>query len=830
MLPTQHILTRQLVRPGLPRVYRAACAQGSRYKSLEAGEDNTGHINAAHNEGVLFFNNLYPLRLQWLLRLPLLSADKLFSTLTGGDKSMGAIDPQKVIKRAQEATPDKQVQANVVEVLPRVKEGGAFVKFTYEPGSKLADIEAAVQKHLQDHQVKPWWAPITNVRAGLVKGKPWVEDLYRLPSQRLRIEFLPTSPGGEVAELSQEQLYAYFRPYGKLADIISQPSDSKVLPKYANIDFTTVRKAVMAKNCLHGYVVSEAQGGGKLGTVFRIGYEKKQKARWFIDWLTSHPRIVIPAVAALVAGITVAVFDPIRTAFIKAHITRTLHLEDNRVYRWFIKQANDLLDVVRLRSHTPDEAGMEAIWDDQRGNINQIKTWLMETADTFIVVQGPRGSAKRELVVDQALKDRKNKLVIDCKPIQEARGDSGTISATAAEVGYRPVFSWMNSISGLIDLAAQGATGVKTGFSETLDSQLTKIFTNTQTALKQIALDGRKRDDRDANLSDDEYLEAHPERRPVIVIDNFLHKSQEGTVVYDKIAEWAARVTTSNIAHVVFLTHDVSFSKSLSKALPDRVFRQISLSDTSLEVAKRFVINHIDFESEDAEAGIKQLTPSQRRKDLGELDSVLPALGGRLTDLEFLARRIKAGETPRKAVREIVEQSASEILKMFVLGQNDGDRQWTPQQAWLLIKQLAKDQTIRYNEILLSDSYKSGGEKALAALEQAELIAIQSYNGRPYAIKPGRPVYQPAFEKLTEDKVLRSRMDLAVLAEGIKAETQSIDKYEQELHLLGELPKQPAELTSRVNYLLSKIMASQAKVEIYEKQSGDLKKILTTEY
>jgi hypothetical protein len=503
-------------------------------------------------------SDLYPLRLQWLLRLPLLSAERLFSTLTGGDKSMGAIDPQKVIKRAQEATPDKPVQADVVEVLPRVKEGGAFVKFTYDSGSKLSDIEAAVQKHLQDHQVKPWWAPITNVRAGLVKGKPWVEDLYRLPSQRLRVEFLPISPGGEVAELSQEQLYAFFRPYGKLADIVSQPSDSKVLPKFANIDFTTVRKAVMAKvrtstdscghvnadhlqNCLHGFVVPEPQGGGKLGTVFRISYEKKQKARWFVDWLTNHPRIAIPAIAALVAGFTVAVFDPIRTAFIKAHITRTLHLENYGIYRWFKKQASDLLDVVRLRSHTPDEAGMEAIWEDQRGNINQIKTWLMETADTFIVVQGPRGSAKRELVVDQALKDRRNKLILDCKPIQEARGDSGTISATAAEVGYRPVFSWMNSISGLVDLAAQGATGVKTGFSETLDSQLTKIFTNTQTALKQIALDGRKKDDRDANLSDDEYLEAHPERRPVVVIDNFLHKSQEGTVVYDKIAEWYVR-------------------------------------------------------------------------------------------------------------------------------------------------------------------------------------------------------------------------------------------------------------------------------------------------
>lgn len=70
----------------------------------------------------------------------------------------------------------------------------------------------------------------------------------------------------------------------------------------------------------------------------------------------------------------------------------------------------------------------------------------MESADTFIVVQGPRGSGKNELVIDMALKDRKDKLVIDCKKIQEARGDSATINAMAEQVGYRPVFSWMNSM------------------------------------------------------------------------------------------------------------------------------------------------------------------------------------------------------------------------------------------------------------------------------------------------------------------------------------------------------------------------------------------------
>lgn len=95
----------------------------------------------------------------------------------------------------------------------------------------------------------------------------------------------------------------------------------------------------------------------------------------------------------------------------------------------------------------------------------------METAATFIVVQGPRGSAKRELVLDEALQTRRYKLVIDCKPIQEARGDGATIRAAAAQVGYRPVFSWTNSLSSLVDLAAQGTIGTKTGESRKLVSE-----------------------------------------------------------------------------------------------------------------------------------------------------------------------------------------------------------------------------------------------------------------------------------------------------------------------------------------------------------------------
>ena len=80
--------------------------------------------------------------------------------------------------------------------------------------------------------------------------------------------------------------------------------------------------------------------------------------------------------------------------------------------------------------------------------------------------------------------------------------------------------------------------------------------------------------------------------------------------------------------------------------MPDRVFRQIVLGDCSPEVAKRFVINHLDADAEEDTAREKKLTPSQMRSDLNELDRVNEVLGGRLTDLEYLVRRIKTGESP----------------------------------------------------------------------------------------------------------------------------------------------------------------------------------------
>lgn len=529
----------------------------------------------------------------------------------------------------------------IKEVVSRYKEGGAFVKYARKPDMNDEDIRAAVKEYITKNPIRPWFNPLQTADVDLVRGRPWVEDMYRIPSQALKVEFLPNSAEGAAAELTQEALYTLFRPYGKLLDIQPQPSDSKIVPRYAILRFNRPRFAVMARNCMHGYLVSEAEGGGKAGTRFRINYERKIKMSMIKDWIFSHPRIVIPALAALVAAITVIVFDPIRTFFIKMKIKSTLQTEENAVLQWVRKQASKA-NMIYFGHRKADPRGLAAIWEDRQKDISQLQAWLTETAETFIVLHGPRGSGKRELVLDQALKGRKYRVVIDCKQIQDARGDTAKISRAAAQVGYRPIFSWMNSISSFIDLAAQGMIGTKAGFSETLDAQLSKIWQSTAVAMKQVALEGRRKDDKDASLSDDEYLEAHPERRPVVVIDNFLYDA-ENSVVLDKLTEWAAGLTTANIAHVIFLTTDSSFAKPLSKALPNQVFRTIGLGDCSLEVGRRFVLSHL----ETATAGPGESPKLEHKEVLDGLDDCIKILGGRVTDLEFMAHRIEAGETPQ---------------------------------------------------------------------------------------------------------------------------------------------------------------------------------------
>ncbi|ETS05209.1 mitochondrial escape protein 2 [Trichoderma reesei RUT C-30] len=812
--------------------------EGKQKDLSPAEEQESGRFDVKANESILFFDNLFPLKLTPVLSLlsRRTETDQQLTDLLQrfNSSSLGIMDPIQLVKRAIPGN----LPIKVTEIMPRLKDGGAFVKFEYDPSLSASEIEAKLLKKLREEPIKPWFNPFGRIRARLVRGVPWLEDLHRYPSTLLMVEFVPPEPGASAAELPEEVLYSLFRRYGKIADIIPQPADSKVTPRYAQIGFPVLRDAIMARNCLHGFVLGEAQGGGKTGTKLRLSYVKREKGHSIWNWITSHPRIVIPIVAALIAGVSVVIFDPIRLFFIKMHVQHSLRYTDWRIYKWFKSQTGSF-SFHKTQEHIE---GLGTIWKHRKDLIEQLQSWLDGSSDTFIVVTGPRGSGKAEMVMSQALSGRKNVLLIDCKPITEANGEALTIRRLATAVGYRPVFSWANSISSMVDLAIQGTTGVKSGFSETLESQLNKILHTTATALKTVALSERSKADKDANLSEDAYLEAHPERRPVIVVDNFLHKSEDSSIVYDMIANWAASIVQNNVAHVVFLTSDSAYSKSLTKAMPDRVFRTLSLGDLDADIAKNFVITRLEEDwkreaQEEAEQSDENKKPIPR-PNLAGLDEGIKVLGGRLTDLEFLARRLRAGQTPREAVEEIVSEDATDIVKMYLLGRTaDADRKWSTEQAWHLIKALSQSPTLRYHQVLLSPTFASSlssnatnGEAALESLAGAELITVGTHQGRPQTITAGKPLHQAAFGVLVKDRVLRAKMDLAVLNEMAKVEAKNIDAVEKELQLLGGLPRHTGESAGRVMYLLGKLDAGQRKIAQLEREMGGLKKILNEEF
>ena len=75
-----------------------------------------------------------------------------------------------------------------------------------------------------------------------------------------------------------------------------------------------------------------------------------------------------------------------------------------------------------------------------------------------------------------------------------------------------------------------------------------------------------KRHRREMN-SDDNDTECDPDEIPVIVIDGYMsrEKGPHAKELWAYLADWAAVLVENHIAHVIFLTNNVSASKPLAK-------------------------------------------------------------------------------------------------------------------------------------------------------------------------------------------------------------------------------------------------------------------------
>jgi hypothetical protein len=107
--------------------------------------------------------------------------------------------------------------------------------------------------------------------------------------------------GYVVHHLTSSRSPSFHRqPFGRIEDITRpQPVPTGAL-RSSNVHFGRVRSAVRAQNCLHGLTVP---GGTRLSIV----YEQAIKGHVIRDWLSNHPKIVLPLLAFLLGTLTYTV-------------------------------------------------------------------------------------------------------------------------------------------------------------------------------------------------------------------------------------------------------------------------------------------------------------------------------------------------------------------------------------------------------------------------------------------------------------------------------------------------------------------------------------------
>jgi hypothetical protein len=265
-------------------------------------------------------------------------------------------------------------------------------------------------------------------RVWIVRGRQWTEDLNRFPSSRLRVEF-------DGPDVSQEMLYRLFRPYGRLTEIVPPSPVPAGALRFAMLSFSRISTTVAANNCMHGFLSptktadydlqraayaggnesqqgsSSSDSGSKIPmSRLRLYYERPLKAHYVRTWMSDHPRIVLPVIAFLVATLSYTFFDPIRAFFIRSHVEGMFNLEQYSAVKFLRDNVwLPLSKVVGSRKakhrRNVDDLG-RASWRDRLEAERNVERWLSEFPSTFVVITGPPGSGKHDLV-NRIIQDEK---------------------------------------------------------------------------------------------------------------------------------------------------------------------------------------------------------------------------------------------------------------------------------------------------------------------------------------------------------------------------------------------------------------------------------------
>ncbi|KAJ1643088.1 mitochondrial escape protein 2, partial [Coemansia asiatica] len=714
----------------------------------------------------LFIDKVFPLKMSMLDIRPYL--------MNRSDKAMKT-------KVANLIPPDLPYQFAVSQIEPHKRDGGSIVFFTFsaEPrheeakrvGKELVDT---IDSYLASSARGRNWFDFAPTRSLPVKGVPFYEDIVRMmPSKRVRVEF-------DGPDLTVEQLFKEFRQFGKIVDIETQPTSCKDTPRWAIVHFARLRAATSARNCVHGDV---------LGTTrLQLSYVREQHENLLLKWIREHQKFIIPLGAAALIAAIYAIFDPIREFCVENKITGRFDLSKMPLIGG-VRQAA-IRNILR-RGHTDSAGAIDqevSAWTGLVEQRERLAAFLNEPPESFIVVSGPHGSGKTA-VVEQATQDKQYRIVIDANKLGSQHSELEQMTMLARQLGWWPVFNSIIGITNTIDLMVAATTGSKAGISATPESQVRRILETVALVLNKIRQNTQKNMANSGSEQSSPSKTQPPATVPVIVLDNFMDKDIPFTKV---ILEWAASVVEAGLAHCVVTTSGISGYHEIQRAQPQRAASLISLDDAtpmgaiSLLQKQLSSLSYAQQQQEEDDEDQGNLSSA----DMATSDEIAMAagvLGGRLEDLQLFVQKVQAGENPSSALEDIIQRSITEIRKYAFANDSEVgqcEHTWTPEQFWYLLTELAHHDSVEYDRMRNSALF-AGNDVALLGLAEAQLITMTYDNDRPSRIRPGRPVYGAAFDRILEDPGFASSMSIKMNKKFVELETAKIRTAEEELALLN---------------------------------------------
>ncbi|TFY60118.1 hypothetical protein EVJ58_g5342 [Rhodofomes roseus] len=838
-------------------------------------EDATEQSNE-RNEGWLFVDSVFPYRLgawdirryvSYFRREPLIDElHSLFANVT-------------------------DYGFKVVAVEPHEKDGGVFVKFSYDATAEgvQKDLLEKLGELAAKHGGVPSWFGVSRGDVWLVKGRPWREDMNRFPSNILRVSF-------EGPDVPEESLYDLLRPYGRIQDL-SQPSPPPVAGglRYSTVTFSRLRSAAIAHNAIHGLAVQPSSASATAKTILRTTYQAPVQAHAVRDYVTSHPRIFLPVLFFVLGTLTYTIFDPIRVLMVEGTLEGWFDITKFQAYQWL---RNTALPKFSLSLAATDgettRAHAQGVWKERKDAESAVERYLNDMPGTVAFIYGPQGSGKTSMISGLLKQSGRIALVIDVSELSKASSDAALLSSLARQTGYWPVFSVFNSLNNLIDLASVGVIGQKAGLSTSFTDQLKQILEVVGTASGASPLCAARR--RHACGSASARARGTTGRVDCIagngvmselgVGDEVFDREEEGLHVVsavsrgdgEKEGKMAEKREESREREDVQRRERSAGDVEVIEAMPIVIIKGFeskgggASKEEMLDVLSRWAaslaqnqVAHVVVVSENRE-NAKRLTkalPSQplnvialsdadspsalsfvkqKLQDSGvdvtfnkEQVSHIQRLGGRASDLESLTHKVRNGQSVQDAVEDIITRGVSEIRKN-AFGEDLEDAKnlpWSREQAWALMKKLSQKPEISYHDVLMDFPFKND-ETALRHMEHAELIAIGTENARPSTIKPGKPVYKYVFERLVQDPIFRATQDIAFNERVIAASESTVKSCEQELLTLKDVDAGTADwmgsrtaVRDRMNYLLKKMRLAGDKIEMLEKQNANLRKVLS---